>query len=116
MKIKLDENMPHRLVAALARHGHDVDTVLDEQLKGFPDEAVWRAACDEQRFFITQDLDFSDMRIFKPGTHAGILLVRISDPGADALVAAVDAVASELERWRHCFVVLTGRKIRIHRP
>ena len=33
MKIKLDENMPHRLVAALARHGHDVDTVLDEQLR-----------------------------------------------------------------------------------
>ena len=44
------------------------------------------------------------------------LLVRLSEPGADALVAAVDAVASELEQWRHCFVVLTGRKIRIHRP
>lgn len=116
MKIKLDENLPHRLVAALVRHGHDVDTVLDEQLKGFPDEAVWRAVCVEQRFFITQDMDFSDMRRFTPGTHAGLLLVRLSEPGADALVTAVDAVGEELKDWRGCFVVLTGRKIRIHRP
>jgi hypothetical protein len=30
MKIKLDENMPQRLVAALVALGHDVDTVPHE--------------------------------------------------------------------------------------
>lgn len=116
MKIKLDENIPHRLVDALARRGHDVDTVLDEDLKGHDDAAVWQAAGREGRFFITQDLDFSDMRRFKLGTHPGLLLVRLSEPGADALVGAVSAIVPELEGWQRCFVVLTGKKIRIHRP
>lgn len=48
MKIKLDENIPHRLVDALARRGHDVDTVLDEDLKGHDDAAVWQAAGDRK--------------------------------------------------------------------
>jgi len=30
MKIKLDENIPHRLTELLERMGHDVDTVFDE--------------------------------------------------------------------------------------
>ena len=72
MKIKLDENLPVRLVGALARHGHETDTVIDESLAGFPDEAVWLAASAEQRFLITQDLDFSDSRRFTAGTHSGI--------------------------------------------
>lgn len=116
MKIKLDENLPHRLVAALSAHGHDVDTVLDEQLRGYPDAVVWQAACRDDRFFITQDLDFSDTRRFKPGTHPGLLLVRLSEPGADALTQSVTAVAAELTDWRGCFVVLTGNKIRVRRP
>src|SRR5687768_11681303 len=29
------------------------------------------------RFLVTQDLDFSDVRKFAPGTHAGIMLVRL---------------------------------------
>ncbi|WP_295587663.1 DUF5615 family PIN-like protein [uncultured Lamprocystis sp.] len=38
MKIKLDENLPARLVAPLQRHGHDVNTVPAERLSGKPDE------------------------------------------------------------------------------
>ncbi len=32
MKIKLDENLPVRLVPMLQRQGHDVDTVPEEHL------------------------------------------------------------------------------------
>ncbi len=39
----------------------------------------------EERFLITQDLDFSDMRRYGPGTHAGLLLVRIGQPGRQVL-------------------------------
>ena len=34
MKIKLDENLPERLVAVLTGLGHDLDTVRTEQLTG----------------------------------------------------------------------------------
>ena len=62
MLIKLDENLPSRLVDALALFGHDVDTVHAEGLSGHSDGDVWQAAQVAERFLITQDLDFSDMR------------------------------------------------------
>jgi len=116
MKIKLDENLPARLVPILQKHGHDVDTVPEEHLSGKPDAEIWRAVAGEGRFLITQDLDFSDTRQFAPGTHAGLLLVRLREPGAHALMQAISAVASEIADWAGCFVVLTEHKIRIKRP
>lgn len=64
MKIKLDENLPLRLVSLLETLGYDVDTVADEGLAGKPDCQVWQRAGQDGRFFITQDLDFSDTRNF----------------------------------------------------
>lgn len=116
MKIKLDENLSARLVAVLRSHGHDADTVRDEGLTGRSDGDVWQAAQSEQRFVITQDLDFSDTRRFAPGSHAGLLLVRLREPGANALFAAVSSVAHEIDGWKGCFVVLTEHKLRVRRP
>lgn len=116
MRIKLDENMPMRLKQALLAHGHNTDTVLDENLTGQEDEKVWHTAQTEDRFLITQDLDFSDMRKFMPGAHGGILLVRLREPSAQALLDKVCAVAGELNSWKGCFVVLTEHKLRVKRP
>ena len=80
MKIKLDENLPGRLAARLASLGHDVQTVREEGLEGHLDETIWEVAQSEGRFLITQDLDFSDARRFAPGSHYGILLIRLRTP------------------------------------
>ena len=70
MKIKLDENLPAILVRDLASLGHECDTVAEEGLKGRSDPEVWQATQRAQRFLTTQDLDFSDIRQFKPGQSA----------------------------------------------
>jgi predicted nuclease of predicted toxin-antitoxin system len=57
VRIKLDENLPDRLVAVLTTLGHDVDTVHGEQLTGRADPDVWSAAQSAWRFLITQDLE-----------------------------------------------------------
>lgn len=116
MRIKLDENLPARLLPILRGHGYDVDTVPEEQLTGRSDAEVWDAAQKDNRFLITQDLDFSDTRRFAPGTHAGVLLIRLHEPGANALSETIGAIAEEIADWRGCFVVLTEHKIRIKRP
>ena len=118
MKIKLDENLPDRLVAVLAGFGHNVDTVRTEQLTGRADPDVWSAAQAAQRFLITQDLDFSDVRRFTPGTHAGLLLVRLTRPGRHALFERVLTVfqTEKIEEWTGCLVVATEHKIRVRRP
>ena len=116
MKIKLDENLPARLADILASHGHDVHTVPNEGLVGRPDADIWQAVKKEDRFLITQDLDFSDTRRFVPGTHAGLLLLRLREPGAGALVTAVEAIAADIAGWSGCFVVMTEHKVRVKRP
>ena len=109
MKIKLDENLPDRLVVVLTALGHNVDTVRTEQLTGRADPDVWGAAQAAQRLLITQDLDFSDVRRFTPGTHAGLLLVRLTRPGRNALFERVSTVfqTENVEDWTGCLVVAT---------
>ena len=118
MKIKLDENLPATLADDLTRLGYDCDTVMEEGLKGQPDSRVWDSAQREQRFLITQDLDFSDIRKFRPGSHAGILLVRLAVPGRRALTNRLRQIftTENVESWNRCFVVATERKIRVRRP
>ncbi len=118
MKIKLDENLPERLIPALTALGHDMDTVYVERLNGQADPNVWTATQAAQRFFITQDLDFSDIRRYTPGTHAGLLLVRLAHPGRNALFERVSSVfeTEDVEGWAGCLVVVTDRKVRVRRP
>lgn len=117
MKLKVDENIPFRLVAARRELGHDVHTVAEEGLTSRPDAEVWSATCREGRFLITQDLDFSDMRRFQPGTHPGLLVVRLREPGAVALATRVNAAlrATSIESLAGCLSVLTDRKLRVKR-
>lgn len=89
MKIKLDENVPTDARVALARAGHDVDTTVEEGLAGRDDPEVFEAARREGRFFVTQDLDFSDVRKYVPGTHPGILLPRFHAPSRRTLTDAL---------------------------
>jgi predicted nuclease of predicted toxin-antitoxin system len=118
MKIKLDENLPNSLVADLSALGHDVDTAPAEGLSGHPDPDVWAAAQAAERFLVTQDLDFSDLRVFVPGTHRGILLVRLQRPSRTALRARVRQLfeSERVESWLRCFVVASSTKLRIRTP
>jgi len=71
MKIKLAENLPARLAVALTRHGHEADTVIDENLAGFPDKqsSLQRA----------QNNVFSSLRTWISRIHAS--LHQASTPG-----------------------------------
>ena len=118
MKIKLDENLPVRLSAMLQRLAHDVETVTAENLSGRSDLEVWNATQREGRFLVTQDLDFSDIRRFAPGTHCGLLLVRLGSPDRRNLMRRVREIFEfeDVRSWAACFVVATERKVRVVRP
>jgi predicted nuclease of predicted toxin-antitoxin system len=118
MKIKLDENLPSSLVPKLEQLGHDADTVYTEGLSGCTDDLLWEKCQKNKRFLITQDLDFSDMRKFVPGTHFGILIVRFKNPGSSEIKRRLLSLFEneDASKWEGCFVVVTDRKIRIHRP
>ena len=113
MRIKLDENLPTGLGEHLRIMGHDVDTVPDEGLQGKDDATVWEATRKEGRFLITQDLDFSDTRRYSPGSHHGLMIVRLRTPGRIALTTRIRSIIAteEIESWTGCFIVVTDNKI-----
>lgn len=90
----------------------------EEGLQGAPDPDVWAGSQEAKRFLVTQDLDFSDVREFAPGTHFGILLVRLANPSRRALETYIESLfrAEDVDRWARCFVVATDTKIRVRRP
>lgn len=118
MRIKLDENLPVSLKAVLIRLGHDTDTVEEEAMKGRPDADVWTATQNEGRFLVTQDLDFADVRRFPPGSHLGLLVVRLRNPSRRALAGYIERLfmSAAVESWTGCIVVATDAKVRIRKP
>jgi len=118
VRLKLNENLPASLAEMMRLLGHDADTVPEEALAGKEDTELWNASQAAGRFLITQDLDFADVRAFVPGTHQGILLVRLAAPSRRRLIHRIEEIFrnEDVESWRGCFVVMTDRKIRIRRP
>ena len=89
MKVELDEEIPVSLVRVLVARGHDVTTVTAECLVGQRDREVWGRCQTEGRLIITLGSDFSVVRQFQTGTHAGIVLVRLQQPGRVGLANAL---------------------------
>src|SRR3954465_2955332 len=70
------------------------DTVVDEDLAGATDPQVVAAAAAVGRLLITLDRGLGDVRAYPPGSHAGILVLRPSDPWAPTGAAALAEVVA----------------------
>lgn len=118
MRLKADENIPLRVVGLLLDHGHDVQTVAQEQLVGEPDQHVAQAAADEDRMILTTDRGFGDIRTYPPGSHPGILVVHARELRQSVILMLVGTflVEHEFEAFVGCNVVIEPGSVRIRRP
>ena len=117
MRFKLDENIGQRGANLLGSAGHDVSTVLDEELSGADDSSVLEAAIAERRVLITLDYDFGNVLRFPPEETHGIVILRT--PG-DSAPESIDgrlrdflACLETTELGRELWIVEPGR-IRVH--
>ncbi len=94
MKLKLDENLPASAAAILQTAGHDVDTVISEDLKGAPDPDVVAAATAAGRILVSLDRGLGDIRAYPPGSHAGIVVLRLTGQSPAVVGEAVTDLAS----------------------
>ena len=94
MKFKLDENLPASSADILAGAGHDVDTVGQEGLSGAPDPDEVAAAAAAGRVLISLDVGLGDIRAYPPGSHAGIVVLPLTDQSAAAVSKAVSDLAA----------------------
>jgi predicted nuclease of predicted toxin-antitoxin system len=118
VRIKLDENLPARAAESFRRAGHDVDTVADEALTGAADIEIMRAASRAGRLVVTLDRGFGDVRLHPPGSHAGVLVLRVEDQSPAAIARQVDELAAsvDLETLIGCVSVYRAGDLRVRRP
>jgi len=118
VRLKLDENLGRRLGQLLSERGHDVDTVVDEGLGGADDEAVAAAANREGRMLLTLDLDFADITRFAPGSHPGMVVIRVPEPRPSLVTAALTGLLARhsLDDLAGCTVITQLGGVRIRRP
>ena len=89
MKFKLDENLGESVRRRLAAAGHDVSTIVDQQMAGATDSVVYRTCADEGRVLVTLDLDFANPFVFDPRPTAGIIVLRLPRMHGPSDVVAV---------------------------
>jgi predicted nuclease of predicted toxin-antitoxin system len=117
MRVKVDEDLPKAALLIIENHGHDATSVMAQDMGGWKDPALWRAIQVEERFLVTADKGFADIRIYPPGTHAGILLLRPDQSGIRPLVELLQRVlvTCDLESLAGSVVVATPQGIRVRR-
>jgi predicted nuclease of predicted toxin-antitoxin system len=116
--VKLDENLGRTHVEILRQAGYEADRVHDQGLSGAADADVWKHVCDVDRFLVTLDLGFSDVRRYPPGMHPGILLIRARSRSGTAVAGVLSRVIAErsLDDLRGCLAVADESFTRIRRP
>ena len=118
MRVKVDENLPASLVSLLRERGFEADIVIEEGLAGSTDEDLLAAAREEDRMIVTLDRGFGDIRRYPPGSHPGIVVLRLADESALATRAAVTQLLDnhDLENLSGTITVVQHGSLRIRRP
>jgi predicted nuclease of predicted toxin-antitoxin system len=118
MRFKLDENLPNDLAMDLRSAGHDTATCFDEGIHGTEDPNLFHHARREGRILVTFDLDFSDIRSYPPGTHAGIIALRLHRQDVESTRVAVARVLATIAESDLAgnLVIVEPTRVRIRRP
>ena len=119
MIVKVDEDLPRDAAGLLCARGYDASTVLEQGMGGWKDADLWKAVQNEQRFLVTADKGFADVRSFPPGSHSGVLLLRPVEDGIQPLLELLDAVLKSysLDVLAGAVTVATPKGIRVrHSP
>lgn len=116
IRFKVDEDLPGEIASMLRAGGHDAISVLEERLGGAPDSWVWEAAQHEQRCLFTADKGFANASKFPPGTHGGIILLRLPRESRAGYIRLVEGFLSEfrMETAQGAIVSVSPEAIRIH--
>jgi len=95
MRVLLDENLPHDLIAALAVH--TVSTVQGMGWSGVENGELLRRASGETDAFVTMDRRLQHQRNI-PALPYGVVLIRAKSNRGQDLLPLVPAILATIER------------------
>jgi predicted nuclease of predicted toxin-antitoxin system len=117
LKVALDEDLPRQATQLLREHGYDAASVVEQGMGGWKDPPLWMAVQKDERYLVTADKGFGDLRVYSPGTHHGILLLRPDEDGIRPVMELLQRVLDSynLEDLAGAITVATARGIRLRR-
>jgi len=86
VRILLDENMPRKLLAALAAEAHEVDSLKSLQLAGIDNGTLYELAASSYDLCFTRDAEFSRRVLSKPAVRIKLGHVVIPQTRQDEFV------------------------------
>jgi len=116
-RFKVDENLPDEIADLFGRYGHDAVTVADQGWRGMADRDLWQGIQDERRWLVTADKEFADLRNSPPGTHAGVILLRLAQANRHEYLRLAQRVVDDvnLDEVSGAVIVVNDRGIRVRR-
>lgn len=115
-KFKIDENLPVEIAGLLRENEFRVKTVLEEELGGLSDADLSKRCKEENRIFITLDLDFADIKSYPPEEYPGLIVLRPTRQNKSHLLKLFKSLLSRLKKVpiKNKLWIVEENKIRIH--
>lgn len=117
MHIKVDEDIPPVAASWLRERGYGASTVVEQDMGGWKDPELWKAVQAQSHFLLTADKGFGDIRVYPPGSHRGVLLLRPDQDGIRPLLELLQMVLDQgdLRHLEGTIAVATPRGLRVRR-
>jgi len=116
-KFLLDENVPPGIGVFLQSLDFDVVHPKDSGMLGASDSQIMDLARQEERTLITFDKHFADLVHYPPGTHWGVIRIRIHPPLLSDVIRALDQFLKQFDMStiQGTLIVLEKEGFRIRR-
>lgn len=97
LRLKLDENLPGEAATLALARGQDVSTVQQQQLGGASDARLLTICSQERRVLVSLDLDFADIRLYRPAQGSGVIVLRPQLQSIPAILRIMDTALAFAE-------------------
>ena len=117
MKFLADECVYHITVKALRNWGHDVFTVQEAGLAGHENGDILEYAVGTGRILITNDMHFSNIIIYPPTQHLGIIVLKIRPRFLDSVHMVLSRFLDTIDQedMKRTLVIVDRNKYRMRK-
>jgi len=114
----MDENIPPAVGRFLRDKGFDVKDARKAGLAGASDDVIVSLAREERRVLVTLDKHFTNILVYPPGSHDGIIRIRIHPPLVEDMIKALNQLfqTSDIGIIRGSLIILQREGFRVRRP
>jgi predicted nuclease of predicted toxin-antitoxin system len=105
-----DENIQRDVVTFLRQQGHDVQSLVEQELFGQSDIDILRVAHQQGRAVLTHDADFGTLAIAQDEPFTGIIYLRPGHIRASFTIETIETLAAQPLDVQPPFVVVAERR------